>query len=276
LFSQHDDRGAGGAFGHDDRSGGGGAFRRGRGVQRNNNPYDRQEGGNVEAKWQHDRFEDEEEEEEVFEEEEFDDFNGNNRRGNRAGGSIETGTRLLITNLAFNVLNEDLKDLFEQVGDVKKVNVHFDKSGRSLGKATVVFSRRNDAVTALKKFNNVSLDDSPMKIELVGTNVGSGGGGGGGAVGGGGRNNLRSAAREALTISVNNQATRRVVPGRRVTAGGRNARVVGGRPRGGGGGGGGGAGGRGRGRGGGRGGFNRKPVTSEQLDAEMDEYNNAV
>ncbi|MCL7045817.1 hypothetical protein MKW94_028948, partial [Papaver nudicaule] len=40
------------------------------------------------------------------------------------------------------------------------------------GTAEVVFSRRNDASSALKRYNNVQLDGKPMKIEIVGTNIG--------------------------------------------------------------------------------------------------------
>lgn len=39
------------------------------------------------------------------------------------------------------------------------------------GTAEVVFSRRLDAVAAVKRYNNVQLDGKPMKIEIVGTNI---------------------------------------------------------------------------------------------------------
>lgn len=35
----------------------------------------------------------------------------------------------------------------------------------------MVFSRRTDAVAAVKRYNNVQLDGKPMKIEIVGTNM---------------------------------------------------------------------------------------------------------
>lgn len=100
-----------------------------------------------------------------------------------------------------------LQDLFESIGDVKRANVNFDKSGRSLGTATVVFSRRGDAVAALKKYNNVPLDDQPMKISLVGTNVNVGGR----QNNNGNGNSFRAVQDEALTISVGAPRARRVV-----------------------------------------------------------------
>ena len=42
-----------------------------------------------------------------------------------------------------------------------------DCSGRSEGLAEVVFVNRADALKALKQFNNLALDNQPMKIELT-------------------------------------------------------------------------------------------------------------
>ncbi|KAK6935905.1 RNA recognition motif domain [Dillenia turbinata] len=85
--------------------------------------------------------------------------------------SIETGTKLYISNLDYGVSNEDIKELFSEVGDLKRFSIHFDRSGRSKGTAEVVFSRRADALAAVKRYNNVQLDGKPMKVEMVGTNI---------------------------------------------------------------------------------------------------------
>ncbi|CAM8898676.1 unnamed protein product [Rhodiola kirilowii] len=91
-------------------------------------------------------------------------------QGGRAS-AIETGTKLYISNLEYGVSIEDIKELFSEVGDLKRYTIHYDRSGRSKGTAEVVYSRRSDAAAAVKRYNNVQLDGKPMKIEIVGTNM---------------------------------------------------------------------------------------------------------
>ncbi|KAL1208553.1 THO complex subunit 4A [Cardamine amara subsp. amara] len=184
-----------------------------------------------ESTWEHDMFSDRSE-----------DFPS---RSSRSSAGIETGTKLYISNLDYGVMNEDIKELFAEVGELKRYTVHFDRSGRSKGTAEVVYSRRGDALAAVKKYNDVQLDGKPMKIEIVGAN-------------------LQTAAASS---------------GRASNASSNGAPWRGGQGRGGqqrGGGRGGGRGGSGRGGGGGRG---RRPgkgpaekISAEDLDADLDKY----
>ncbi|XP_030027295.1 THO complex subunit 4 isoform X2 [Manduca sexta] len=215
---------------------GGGAFRNGRssGVLRGRNRggvskasnYTR---GDVNSTWKHDMFND-------FAEKKI-----------QRGGAVSLGpTKLLVSNLDFGVSDSDIRVLFSECGILKSAAVHYDRSGRSLGTADVVFERKTDALKAMKQYNGVPLDGRAMNIQLATSEInnfrnenrprGGGGSGGSGTNGPVRRNSNRGG------ITNRNQGS---------GAGGRG-------------------GGR-RGRGGaGRG---RRPVpTAEQLDAELDAY----
>jgi len=180
--------------------------------------------------------------------------------------------KLNITNLDFGVSDSDIKELFSEFGAMKTAVIHYDRSGRSLGTAHVIFDRRADAMKAIKQYNGVHLDGRPMHIEIDGV---SGGGGGGALRARGGGMNMSRVSRGAPRGNVKRlQAGPRPIGrggmrggrGRGNLRGGRGGmRGVGGGTRGVG------RGGRG-GRRGGRGGAPKKTFTAEELDKELEEY----
>ncbi|CAN1135283.1 THO complex subunit 4A [Linum perenne] len=191
-----------------------------------------------ESSWQHDKFNDA-------------SAAVASGRGSRAG-SLETGTKIYISNLDYGVSEDDIKELFSEVGDMKRYTVHYDRSGRSEGTAEIVFARREDAIAAVKRYNNVQLDGKPMKIEMVAKNVAA----------------AAAPQQSAEGFNRNQNGGGRSRQGRgRSTGGSRGG--------GGGGGGGGGRGGRG-GKGRGRGRAEKEKVSAEDLDADLEKYHSGA
>ena len=102
--------------------------------------------------------------------------------------------KLYVGNLSYTSTENQLRDLFSQVGEIKEVAVIKDReTGKSKGFGFVEMMTDEAAQEAIKRFNGFSLDNRPLTVnearpreERGGGGGGYGGGGGGGYRGGGG------------------------------------------------------------------------------------------
>merc|ERR1711970_1621720 len=92
-----------------------------------------------------------------------------------AGGGIGVsplqGTKIVIQNLQTSVAQEDILELFGDIGALRRAKLV------NPGHAEVTFINKTDAARAVEIYHNRQLDGKPMKCQLVGSNnpVASGG-----------------------------------------------------------------------------------------------------
>jgi cold-inducible RNA-binding protein len=101
-------------------------------------------------------------------------------------------SKLYVGNLAYSVSNDDLQELFAQVGQVQSATVITDKfSGQSKGFGFVEMTTAEEVANAIRQFNDSELKGRNIKVNEAKpreSNFGGGGnrdrnsgGGGGGA-----------------------------------------------------------------------------------------------
>jgi RNA recognition motif-containing protein len=102
--------------------------------------------------------------------------------------------KLYVGNISFNTTNQDLNDLFGQIGTVESANIIEDReTGRSRGFGFVEMASREDGEKAIAELNGKEFEGRELKVNEAKPqeNRGGGGGGRGGYGGGGGRGGNR-------------------------------------------------------------------------------------
>ena len=87
------------------------------------------------------------------------------RGGFRGRSDRDRPRKIRVVNLDFNILEDDVKELFASVGKLKFCKVLWDKQGRSLGKALVQYEYDSDHSKAIKEFNGAELDGRILTVE---------------------------------------------------------------------------------------------------------------
>merc|ERR550519_1545658 len=142
---------------------------------------------------------------------------------------------ITISNLDYEVTEDDVREIFQKIGKVKKAIVHYNAQGQSRGTAIVYFHNPAHCIKAVNEYHQAEVDGRPMYVKALATVSGSSPvvkrtGRGRGRGGYRGRGRGRGGYRGSSNM-------------------------------------------RGRGRGRGRGGRTTSP-TIEQLDKEMEDYHN--
>ena len=101
--------------------------------------------------------------------------------------------KLYVGNLAFQTTDQDLQDLFSQVGSVESISLVTDRdTGRSRGFGFVEMGSRAEGEAAINKFNGTEVSGRSLTVNEAKPRENSGGGSRGGFGGGGGGGRSRS------------------------------------------------------------------------------------
>ena len=102
---------------------------------------------------------------------------------------------IYVGNLVFDVSEDDLREAFEQFGEITEVRLIMDKfSGKSKGFGFIEMPSKDEAEKAIEEMNGkefkgraLSVNEAKPKTDRGGRGGRGGGGGRGGSGGGGGR-----------------------------------------------------------------------------------------
>ncbi|KAI1364420.1 hypothetical protein F5Y08DRAFT_306663 [Xylaria arbuscula] len=111
----------------------------------------------LDSDWVHDKFE-------GFHSREH----GRNSRRRRSPEPAQDGrgTKLKVENLHYDLSESDLEGLFNKIGPVVKLELLYDRAGRSEGVAYVTYDVRDDAMEAIREFNGANAKGQPIRITL--------------------------------------------------------------------------------------------------------------
>lgn len=96
-------------------------------------------------------------------------------------------TKLYVGNLSFNSTEQDLEEVFGEIGTVESVNIIADRdTGRSRGFGFVEMSSAEEAQNAISELDGKEVDGRNLKVNEAKPRENRAGGGGRGGRGGGG------------------------------------------------------------------------------------------
>jgi RNA recognition motif-containing protein len=96
-------------------------------------------------------------------------------------------TKLYVGNLSFSATEQDLEEVFGEIGTVESVNIIEDRdTGRSRGFGFVEMSSQEEAQNAISELDGKEVEGRNLKVNEAKPRENRGGGGGRGGRGGGG------------------------------------------------------------------------------------------
>ncbi|KAK4205316.1 hypothetical protein QBC40DRAFT_190391 [Triangularia verruculosa] len=113
---------------------------------------------NLDTEWVHDRYE---------------DHGGRRpaprRRNSNEYSSDSRGSKIRVDNIHYELTQEELEGLFSSIGPLVKLEMKYDRAGRSEGTAFVTYQSSHDASQAIKEFDGANAAGQPIRLTLMPT-----------------------------------------------------------------------------------------------------------
>merc|ERR1719228_109438 len=76
---------------------------------------------------------------------------------------------ITISNLDYEVTEDDVREIFQKIGKVKKAIVHYNAQGQSRGTAIVYFYNNAHCIKAVNEYHQAEVDGRPMYVKAIAT-----------------------------------------------------------------------------------------------------------
>ncbi|KFX97875.1 hypothetical protein V495_06752 [Pseudogymnoascus sp. VKM F-4514 (FW-929)] len=84
-------------------------------------------------------------------------------------------SKLRVDNVHYDLTESDLDDLFNRIGPVAKLELVYDRAGRSEGIAYVTYESARDASAAVREYDGANANGQPIRLVAVPSGPGGGG-----------------------------------------------------------------------------------------------------
>ncbi|KAJ4009053.1 hypothetical protein NW752_009002 [Fusarium irregulare] len=89
------------------------------------------------------------------------------RRRRESPEQDSKGAKIRVENIHYDLTDDDLSELFQRIGPVSRLQLRYDRAGRSEGTAYVTYESKEDAQEAVKQFDGANANGQPIRLTLL-------------------------------------------------------------------------------------------------------------